>query len=227
MSFSVPDINPMKFSLISHYLTTKFITNEKISRYLLALGTNRMNRLYDMTFFREEERPIDTLSARRQIRVACIARTSVRVINIVIGAQKSVCHTQESYVFPLPQQPLLRRGKSFSSSFVLIHPVLQTKPCYPPPLFLSFISDVPLFFLSFSWSFWPVVPISRRLFSSLPASPPGASYRPPFLSCSALFRAVEIVCPYGGRAAIRRGRSNEKGGVNGISRGRHGHRCQR
>lgn len=95
-----------------------------------------MNRIYDVTVFREEERPIDTLSARRQ--VPGVRRTSVRFINIVIGAQKSVCHTQESYVFPFPQQPLPPAKGEISFSFIpllgLFSNAVLPPPSPPPPL---------------------------------------------------------------------------------------------
>jgi len=138
-----------------------------------------------------------------------------------------VSHT-EVIRFSLPaQQPLLpHRGKSFSSSFTLTRLFSQCRATTTitttthPLLYIgrpTFLSLFPLVFLT-------RCPAFAAPFIPLPAT--GALYPPP-VSCSVLFRAVEIVCPYGGRAAIRRGRSNEKGGVNGISRGRHGHRRQR
>jgi len=152
-------------------------------------------------------------------------RTSVRFINIVIGAQKFVCHTQKSYVF------LLRQQTTPPTEGNLSLPLLPSLASSPTPCSTT-TTTLPLFYIGrpsflslFLLVFLTRCPALRCLFSSLPTA--GASYHPTPVSCSALFRAVEIVCPYGGRAAIRRGRSNEKGGVNGISRGRHGHRRQR
>lgn len=89
-----------------------------------------------------------------------------------------MCHTQKSYVFPFPHNSHSSRTEgnpSLPPSLLLAcsrNAVLP--PPSPPPLILSFISGVLLFFLSFPWSFWPVVLLSQRLFSSLPAT--GALY---------------------------------------------------
>jgi len=119
-------------------------------------------------------------------------------------------------------------GKSFPSSFHPRSPVLRRRrapPCtrHQPRSFLTLHAARPT---SFSLSLPPFRP--PRSSGAFSLSAPGASYGPTLLSRSALFRAVEIVCrctadvqPFVGHG------SNEKGGVNGISRGRHGHRCQR
>lgn len=141
------------------------------------------------------------------------------------------------------EQPLLPQREIFLSFALIRSSVLRSAPrsfVRKTTRSLSLFRARPTFFSLF-------LPSSPRALSAIPASgcPAFAStfslssplpcfaaaaaallHSSPF-SCSALFRAVEIVCPYGGRAAIRRGRSNEKGGVNGISRGRHGHRRQR
>lgn len=156
-------------------------------------------------------------------------RTSVRFINIVIGAQKSVCHTQKSYVFPsavgspsLPLSPSPACSSAPSCATITTHH--RHHPHYP----CSPLCRVSHFLFSLSAPFLPRCPAFAAPFLFF-VPPADASYlrSPPLFSCSALFRAVEIVCPYGRRAAIRRAGSNEKGGVNGISRGRHGHRCRR
>lgn len=168
-----------KFSLIPYYLTSKLITNEKhFLPFVCALRAERIERIV-YTMLQEEERPIATLSARRQVRAACIAHIGACHKYCYWRAEIRVSHagvirfSLTAAATPPQREILLFLFRPYS----LCSPNAVLPP--PSPLFLSFISDVPLFFLPFSRPFWPVVPISWHLFSSLPAS-----YYPPSLSSS-------------------------------------------
>jgi len=109
----------------------------------------------------KESGPIDTLSAGRQQRGA-----SLRFINIVIGAQKSVCHTQGSYVLPSPRWQVLLLCfpppfvRSPAPSCTIVHPPPATVPSSPSML------RVPFSFLSLSLSLC-LCPLSDRPFAPL------------------------------------------------------------
>jgi len=118
----------------------------------------------------KESRPVDTLSAGRQQRGA-----SVRFINIVIGAQKSVRHTQGSYVLPSvaesPSPPLSTPVRLFSGAVVR-----HRAPA---------ISHVP----------FSTLHVARSTFFSLSAPFPAAPSRPVLAAPSLFFLPARRTVP--------------------------------
>ena len=117
-------------------------------------------------------------------------RTSVRFINIVIGAQKFVCHTQKSYVF------LLRQQTTPPTEGNLSLPLLPSLASSPTPCSTTTTTTLPLFFYrtsQFSFSF------------SLGLSDPLSRFAVPFLFSP---HSRRIIPPYSGllfRSFSRRG----------------------